>query len=238
MKNIVVGALLLLLAVGIGISLFVMTNLNAIITEVIETQGTKVAETEVRVAGVDVSLKDGRGTLAGLTVANPSGFANDRAFGLGEITVDLDLGSVRKDPFVIEEIVVREPVVSAEFLESGALNLDRLRKSIQGYIPEKSDGSGENSEKKVRIRSFTFEEGRIEVDASALGLESRTLELPAIRLTEVGGDSGARSDEVAKVVMDALTTKALSAVARAEVEKQVEAEAEKQAQGLLEKVTR
>lgn len=58
------GALLLLLAVGIGSSLYLMTNLNSIIAKVIEDQGSKVASVDVGVAGVDVSLKDGRGTLA------------------------------------------------------------------------------------------------------------------------------------------------------------------------------
>lgn len=233
MKKAVVGALLLLLAAGIGASLYLMTNLNSIIAKVIEDQGSKVASVDVGVTGVDVSLKDGRGTLAGLTVANPEGFDGKRAFGLGEITVDLDLGSVRKDPFVVDEIVVREPVVQAEFLETGSLNLDVLRKNIQSYVPSGDGDDEQGSDRKIRIKSFIFEEGRVEVDASALGLESRSLDLPAIRLTDIGGGSGARSDEVARVVMEALTSKALAEIARAEVNKQVE----KEAKGLLEKIT-
>lgn len=235
MKKIVVGVLFLLLVAGIGVGFYFMSNLDSIVAGIIESQGSKVASTEVGVSGVDISLKDGRASLAGFTVANPSGFKGDRAFSLGEVTVDLDLGSLREEPIIIDEITVREPQVLAEFLETGSLNLDVLKKSIQGYVPTTgNEGKDEGEMKRVRIKSFTFEKGRIEVDASALGVDDQSLDLPAIRLTDIGGSAGARPDEVARVVMDALTSKATAEIARAGVNQLME----KEAKGLLDKITK
>lgn len=239
MKKIVLGVLLLLLVAGIGVSFYFMSNLNSIVAGVIESQGSKVASTDVGVSGVDISLKDGRASLAGFTIANPSGFKGGKAFALGEVTVDIDLGSVRKEPVVIEEVTVREPLVNAEFLESGSLNLDVLKKSIQGYVPassgdSKGDSQGDGEMKRIRINSFTFEKGRIEVDASALGVEARSLDLPAIRLENIGGAEGARPDEVARIVMDALTSRATAEIARAGRDQVIE----KGAQELLDKINK
>jgi len=235
MKKIVLGVLFLLLVAGIGVSFYFMSNLNSIVAGVIESQGSKVAATDVGVSGVDISLKDGRASLAGFTIANPSGFKGGKAFALGEVTVDIDLGSVRKEPVVIEEVTVREPLVNAEFLESGSLNLDVLKKNIQGYVPTSSgDSKGDGEMKRIRIKSFTFEKGRIEVDASALGVEARSLDLPAIRLDNIGGAEGARPDEIARIVMDALTSRATAEIARAGRDQVIE----KGAQELLDKINK
>ena len=124
------------------------------VAQVIEDQGSRVTSTEVGVSGVDISLRDGRGTIAGFDVASPDGFKTSHAFSLGEITVDIDLGSVSQDPVVIEEIRVRAPVVSAELLRSGSSNLDVLRKSIQEYAASHGGDRARSDAdlKRVRIK--------------------------------------------------------------------------------------
>ena len=242
MKKFWLGTVVVLVLVGIGGVLYFLSNLNSIIAQVIEEQGSRVTSTEVGVSGVDISLREGRGTVAGFSIASPAGFETDHAFTLGEITVDIDLGSVREDPVVIEEIRVRAPVVNAEFLQSGSLNIDVLRKNIQQYTASQGgDGAQKNDDlKRVRIKRFIFEKGRIEVDATELGLEARSLDLPAISLENIGGAEGARPDEIAQVVFDALTRKATAEIARAEIDQMVEDKVmdtvTDKAQGLLDKL--
>ena len=95
-------------------------------------------------------------------------------------------------------------------------------------------------QKRIRIKRFVFEEGRIEVDAEALGLEKRSLNLPAISLDDIGGAEGARPDAIAKAVLDALTRKASTEIAKAEIKQKVQDlvtdEVKEKAQGLLDKI--
>ena len=154
--------------------------------------------------------------LRGLRVASPEGFKANDAFSLGDITVDIDLKSVREDPVVIDEIRIRAPVVNAEVTKTGASNIDELRKRVQAYTAGVSgggDGKSGGETKKLRIKRFVFEQGRVEVDASALGVEKRTITLPEIRLSDVGGASGAAPDEIAKVILTTVAKKVMSEIA-------------------------
>jgi hypothetical protein len=59
---------------------------------------------------------------------------------------------------------------------------------------------------------FVFEKGSIEVDASAMGLEKRTVNLPEIRLDDVGGADGATPDEITRIILSAVTKKVASEI--------------------------
>ncbi len=242
MKKFWLGAIAVLAVVCIGGIFFFLSNLNSIIAQVLEEQGSRVVATDVAVSGVDISLREGRGTIAGLSIASPDGFDTRHAFTLGEITVDIDLDSVREDPIVIDEIRVQAPVVNAEFLQGGSSNIGELQKNLQQYAASPEGGGDQKSDdvKRIRIRRFVFENGHIEVDATALGLEARSLDLPAIRLDDIGGAEGARPDAIAQAVLGALTRKATAEITRAEIDKKVRGivadEVGEKAQGLLDKI--
>ena len=251
MKKFWLLAVAVLILAGIGGTCFLLSNLDALVARVIEEQGSEVVGTAVAVSGVEIALREGRGTIAGLSIASPDGYRARHAFTLGEITLDIGLDSVTEDPLVVEEIRVRAPVVRAEFLADGSSNIRDLQQNVQGYAARfagDGDGGGDGNDggdttadmKRLRIERFVFEEGRVAVDAAALGLEPRELALPAIRLDGIGGAGGARPDALAQAVLRALTDQAVAA-ARAEVERQVkgavEDEATKQATGLLDRIT-
>lgn len=248
-RFLIIGFVLLVVVAG---GLFVLlSNLDKVVAGLIEKYGGEATATEVAVAEVDISLRDGRGTIAGLTIASPEGYGARQAFALGEATVDIDLESLRGEPIVIDEIRVAAPVVHAEILENGTSNLFQLQQNVQRYAESVgadggggngSGGSGDDEGKRIRITSFIFEEGRIEADASALGLEARSLVLPSIRIDDIGGAAGARPGEIAQAVLGALTRQAATEVAKAGLEQKArdmaEDEAKKQGQGLLDKITK
>lgn len=250
MKKVWLALVVLFVLAVAGGTFYVLTNLNKIVARVIEDEGGRVTETGVTVSGVDISLREGRSTIAGLEIASPEAYGIGAAFSLGEITVDLDLESLRSDPIVIDEIRVAAPEVRAEFLQTGASNILDLQKNVQRYAAEHGgsagggpgDGAAAGEPKRIRIQRFVFEKGRIEVDATALGLPARTLDLPSIRLEDIGGTEGARPDQIAQAVIGALTREAAAQIAQAGVKDKVRDlvtdEVKEKASGLLDKLGR
>lgn len=242
-KKVIVGGIaIIVIAIAIAV-FYLLSNLNSLIAGAIEKHGSDVTDTSVGVSGVDISLREGRGSIKGLTVASPEGFETSNAFSLGDITIDIDLKSVRENPVVIDEILIRAPMVNAEISKTGASNINELRKRVQAYTAgASSGGSGESGgkTKNIRIKRFLFKQGRVEVDASALGVEKRTITLPEIRLTDVGGTSGAAPDEIAKVILTTVANKVLSEIANNEVNRlikdQLGGSVTDKAKGLLEKI--
>lgn len=244
MKRRVIATVSVLVLIGIGGGIYYLfSNLNSLVADAIESNGSEVTSTDVGVSGVDISLREGRGGIRGLRVASPEGFSSGDAFSLGDITVDLDLGSVREDPVVIEEVRILAPVVRAQFAKDGSSNLEELRKRIQAYAAGASgsgDGGGGGAAPKIRIERFSFSEGSIEVDASELGIEPRTLTLPSIELTNLGGSQGATPDAIAQEVLGELTRRAINQIARSEVEgllkDQLDETLGEKAKGLLDQI--
>jgi uncharacterized protein involved in outer membrane biogenesis len=239
-KIVIIAAVVVVLIVVV--SYFLLSNLNSIVAAAIEKKGSEVTQTDVSVSGVEIALRDGRGSIKGLRIANPDKFQAPYAFSLEGITLDIDIKSLSEDPVVIEEIRIQTPIVIAEIAKTGASNIEELRKRVQAYTAGSSGESGESDgpAKRIRIEQFIFEKGSIEVDASALGIEKRAVALPEIRLSNVGGADGAPSGEIAKILLAALAGKAASEVAGSElnrlIEEKLDGSITDKAKKLLEKI--
>lgn len=226
---------------------WLMSNLDSLVAGIIEDEGSKVTQTSVGVSGVKIELRQGSGSIDNLAIASPTGYAASKVFSLGNITVDLDLKSVRSDPVVIDEVRISAPEVNAEFKENGSSNLDEIRRNVQAYSVGGAGGGGDGGgqQANIRIKTFVFEKGRITVDATALGVEKRTVALPEFRLTNLGGSSGATPDQIAKEVLTAVAKQVTTEIAQSEAMKliedrlggTIEETAKEKAKGLLDKIT-
>jgi uncharacterized protein involved in outer membrane biogenesis len=238
MKKVLIAVLVIVVLIVIAVALL-FTRLDSLVAKAIEENGSNVTQTSVSVSGVDLSLREGRGTIRGLTVANPEGFDARNAFSLDEITLDIDIESLRGEPIVIDEIRIKAPVVNAEITKTGASNIEKIRENVKAYS---AGGEGQSSKpaKLIRIRRFVFEEGRVEVDVSELGLENRTVELPEIRLSDVGGTGGAPPDEIAKIILTAVAKQVSSEIAGSQLDRMVKdklgSSITDKAKGLLDKI--
>lgn len=242
----IAGIVVLVGIVVVAVAIWLLvSNLNSLVAKAIEDEGGKVTETNVSVSGVNIKLREGRGSIDNLSIASPKGFEAPKAFSLGNITVDIDLESVRKDPVVIDEIRISAPEVHAEFNNKGESNIDELRKRVQSYTAAAGGGGDEGGgggapEKKIRIAKFVFEKGKIDVDASALGIDKRSIDLPEIRLTNVGGNGGGTPDEIAKEIMGAVAKQVTSEIAHSEVSNRIKDQLDEslgdKAKGLLDKI--
>jgi len=217
-------AALILVAAGVATGYYLLSNLNSLVAGAIETHGGEVTDTQVSVSGVDISLREGRGSITGLRVASPDGFEARDAFSLGNITVDIDLGSVREDPIVIDEVRIQAPVINAELTKTGSSNIDELRKRVQAYTAGSSGSGRSGDEKKIRIKKFVFEEGRVVVDASAIGVDKQEITLPEIHLENVGGSDGAAPDEIAKIIVTTVAKNVTSEIASSEIDRLIKKE--------------
>jgi len=216
MKKILVifAGVVVLIVVGVFL---LLANLDSVVAKAIEKHGSEVTQTKVSVSKVELSLKEGRGSIKGLRVKSPDGFDGGDAFSLGDITLDIDIQSISSELVVINEMRILAPMVNVEINESGASNIDEIRKNVEASVGRKGggddDGGSEGKGKKIRIRKFVFEEGSIEVDASALGQEKRTVTLPEITLFDIGGTDGAMQDEITRVILSAVTKKVADEIA-------------------------
>ncbi len=216
--------LVIILAIAAG-TYYLLSNLDSLVKSVIESQGSAVTHTAVRVKKVQIKLTEGLGTIKGLTIANPDGFGTDFAFSLGEITTGIDINSLKQEPYVISEITVRKPQVFVEVNADNKTNLNELKKSIIGTTPktkpgvEKADSSSSNTDSKTTeprliIRRLVFADGEIQVKVVPLDNREYKLKLSNFTMSNLGGKNGATPSELTKEIMNRLIDHAKKDVKR------------------------
>ena len=105
MKKIFGGLVGVVVLVGIGVFLLV-SNIDGIVKNVIESVGSEVTGTRVQVASVAIDLTEGKGSLKGLSIANPASYPDGNALSFAELTLQIDLASLNGEPIVIKQVVV------------------------------------------------------------------------------------------------------------------------------------
>jgi hypothetical protein len=151
---------------------------------------------------VKITLTEGRGTIRGLRVGNPSGFSSNDAFSLGEITLDLDTGSITESPVVVETLTIAAPEVHFEMTANAKSNVDAILANVKKYQgggggqPAAEESGGEAL--KLKVQKFTFQDGKVDVDVTALAGAGKatSVALPALTMKNLGGKSGAPPGDI------------------------------------------
>lgn len=226
MKKVILGlALIVVLAIGVGVY-YILTNLDAIVEAAIEKYGSEATQTAVRVDSVKIILKDGSGAINGLTVANPKGFALSHAFSLAEIKTGIDLKSLKQEPYVINEIIVRAPQVFVEINKDNKNNLNELRKKLSVGKPtdphEQEADKTADAAPRLIIRRILFTDGNIKALAVPLDNKEYNLKLPSLKMSNLGGNNGATPTELAKEIIDRLIEQAKNEIKKKGIDAEVE----------------
>jgi len=213
-----VGALLV---IGAAILAYVLTSFDSLVKDAIETYGSMVTQTKVRVSKVEISLSSGEGKITGLRIANPPSFSGTNLFRLGAISFRVDTNTVTRNPVVIDEIVIHDPAVLYEVNKSGISNIDIIKRHLEhasktaGRHTPSSTQAG-NEQLKMIIRRLTIGRGRAQIRIAALGGIEQTIRIPRVQLTDIGKKSGgATAAEVARQITRILTHTASRAIAKA-----------------------
>lgn len=216
MKKILITLILFIVVIIAAVSYYLLTNLDALVKAGIEKYGSEVTHTAVRVDQVQIKLTDGAGTIKGLTIANPEGFETDFIFSLGEVTTEIDLESLKQEPYIINEVTVREPQVVVEVNANKKTNLNELKKTLMGGTTKKSTTSntadaqnGSNTQApRIIIRRLIFSKGNIQVLVKPLNNKKYTLKLSSINMKNLGGKKGATPTELSKEIINRLIDQA------------------------------
>lgn len=213
-------ALVVFVALALGVCWYF--GLDWIVEQAIETAGPALTGTTVEVDEVDLSIFDGRGTVRGVIIGNPSGFDSQHAFKLREARVHLAPLSVFREKTVIREIAINRPDIHFE-RKDGTSNLERISKHIQAKIGsgKKADPDPEEpiweslGNQKLQIDRFVLREARVHVHGEARHDESLDVPAVSIELTGLGASpDGTSIIRVAAKVMKRITMRVTLAVTK------------------------
>ena len=231
----IIAILIVITAAGLY---FLIRNLDAIVEAAIEKYGTIAAGTPVKVQAVRIGLKEGRGSVKGLTVANPPGFSDRDIFSLGEIVLALDTASLTSELPVVEEIRIAGPALLFEVNQSAKSNLDVLKQKL-GQIGERRKKEGAEAEKdqpRLLVRRLTIEGGEGTLDLTAVGGKRYQAKLPPVSLSDIGGREGVTPTALGEAVLAALIKSLEQAAVEQGVNEAVRGRLEKEAGRLQEKL--
>jgi hypothetical protein len=182
------------------VALIVVYNmLGGIVQKGVETVGPKATGVPVSLAGVDISLFSGKAGLDGFVIDNPQGFTDNKAFELGKVRTQVDIGSVMSDVIVVKSILVDGSKISWEGW--GGDNHRKIMENIKKFAgtSEKADAKAEKSSgpaKKVIVEDFLFQNSSVNFVMG--GQEVATVKLPDVHMTDVGKADGGQ--DIQKIV--------------------------------------
>ena len=220
------GVVVVALALLVGGGLYYLANsIDGIVANLIEKSGSSALGTSVRVSDVKISLKEAKGSIAGLTVANPTGFSGE-AISFQDIVIGIDPASLlSRDPIVITEVTVRSPSVNLILGSNGSTNIQALLANVSGSSGKKAPASastgGEGMDLRLRINRLEIAGASLGADLSAVGGKNFKAKVPALRQSNVGGSAGDAPEALASSIAKVYVSKVAESVARAEAEKQV-----------------
>lgn len=191
------------------------SSLDFIVKATIERIGPQITGSAVTVHEVRISAADGRGTLRGVAIGNPPGFAPGPAIRVGEITVGVDPATLRSEIVVIREILVEAPQVAYEPARGGS-NLEALQRNIEAYVKRSAgEGEGEGGAAGAKATGRRYVIGRILLRGAKVTMTNPLLKgggltfgIPDVDLRDLGkGTGGVTAAEAARRVTASLTAK-------------------------------
>src|ERR1019366_5684021 len=225
MKKLFIRLLIALVVVVILAVLAVGLFLDGAIKRGVETFGPRLTKVEIKLQSVSLSLLSGAGTFKGLLVGNPEGFKTPLAITVSEATLALKPGSLLSDKIVIKAIYLQAPEITFE-TDLRQNNLSKILSNMREATgaggkeltkpQEPSQPKEPKPAKKLQVDEFVITGGRIHVSATGLVQGTAMIPLPDIRLHNLGtGPDGVTPAELAKIVLEAIETKAAQAAAGA-----------------------
>jgi uncharacterized protein involved in outer membrane biogenesis len=223
-RRALLGAAAIAAALVVVAAALVIARLDGIVRRAIETRGTALTGTPVRVDAAEIGLAAGRVRLRGLTIANPPGFTGPTALSLAEVEIGLEVLSLASNPLVIDTVRVIGPHVFYEVNGTGTANIDVLRATVEarrkaarapaGGALDAGGERGHAAGRRLIIHLLELREGEVTVDGRAAGGALRTEQLPPFELSAIGvKQNGAAPAEVGRIILVALARDVALAVA-------------------------
>ena len=202
---------------AIAMVIFVLSSLDGLVQEAVETYGSEITQAEVKLAEVELDATSGKGALRGLKVGNPAGFNTPSAFELGAVSIIVDTDLLAGDTVVIKEVIIEAPDVTYELGADGS-NIDAIQRNVEAYMARFDGGNaaganddGEGPE--LIIEDLYIRNGTVNVSATFLQGKTLSAPLPDIHLEDIGKEEdGASPGEVAEQIIASIKDGAAGAV--------------------------
>lgn len=223
--------LVLLVAILAAAAYYLSSNLNGIVADLIEREGSAATQTAVSVSGVDIKITEASAALSGLSVANPDGFSGN-AIELGGFSTTLDASTLTSDTIVISNITVDGARINV--MQQGTKNnLRQLMANLQAGAEPAATPDDAGSAKKIIIERFTLSGASASVSIAELN-QDREVALPDLVLTDLGkATNGATGAQVAQQILRPLLESAITSATAGAIKDQVEDKVKNAVGGLL-----
>ncbi|MDQ2075502.1 hypothetical protein [Marinimicrobium sp. ABcell2] len=177
----VLVALLIVIAIALLVGL---RNLDALVEVAIESIGTHVTQTEVTVERVNIELTEARGTVYGLTVANPEGFTEPYIFQVGEVSLQILPASLTEKVLVLPRIVIDGAELHAEHAGVADINIHQMVQNIQRDVDEEAKATTASPDVRFMVEELRFTNATLNLLSGELGERRYTMD--DIHLTDLG----------------------------------------------------
>jgi hypothetical protein len=178
-------------------------NLDGLIKDAVEKQGSAMTGTTVSVQAVELRTSDGQGFIRDLAIGNPNGFKTSHALKVAQIETAIDIGSITKEVIIVKKIAIESPNVVYEKGET-TTNIDAIQKHI-------ADSLGPSGSKKLIVEELTIRNAKAEVSAPFMEGKTVSVTIPDITLRDIGKAKGGVSpgevgNEIAKALKGRLAS--------------------------------
>ncbi len=189
------------------------TYLDVVVKWTFEHYGPDVTGVTVKVREVQISPRNGRGSVRSLELGNPAGFSAARAARFGEIRLQVDPSTITSQVIVVRELTVDEPLITYE-RAGGTTNLEAIQRNIERYV-QQAAGDGDrggrgarDSRRRFIVERLTLRGAKVTMTNPALKGQGITFDIPDITLRDVGRrQNGLTASEIANLVANTLISR-------------------------------
>jgi hypothetical protein len=198
-------AVVLLIVIAVVV---VYMRLDGIVKNEVETQASSSLNLKTTLDNAKLSLFGGKLSLNQLQIASPQGYSAPQMFGVGDTSVAVSYGELRKTPVHIGSIVIDKPKLVIE-QQNGVFNFKKAMDSI----PPGDSSAPKGEPLKLVIDDLQVRNATVVVRPGLPGLPAEiNVAVPSIVMKNVGtGDGSQNGAAVKDVVMQVITALAGSA---------------------------
>lgn len=211
MKKKVLYLALVALVILIFAGLILVSVLDTVIREGIESNGSRITGTTVTVESVDFSVFSGEGAITDMRILNPEGFSEGPALVLGKILFKAEMDSLSMDLVTLARIEAASAEILPEKNGEGKMNFQVLSQNLDEAAntenPEVKDTGTWTPDLKIwrpRFKVTEFILGEGSVNLSGLGYDLKNLKTPEFRLQNLGGPDGATPGGLMEEILSGL----------------------------------
>jgi len=215
-RKVVIGVAVLLMACLLAVVFF----FDAIAARVVSTAGTRVLGVSTTLRSAHLGLLDGKSSLSGLKVAQPTGFGDGSMIEVNSASVTAGLTELLSSDIVID--LVEIDGVTVDLVEiDGKVNLQVVANTVAGddqAAPAKPDPSAKPASGSVTIRQLKVTNIKViaTTDRSMIGGKPIEITLPDIIVADLGTKTTA--SEVAAQITTQLMDRLLLAIVEAKIQ--------------------